>query len=210
MLRVFERWLDPFPPDEAPPPPVGLLRFLWACTRGARGYILALALFSAGVSIYEAWLFSFLGQVVDLLSTWQTGGGVSDEESRVLWSIGLVLLASIALVALRTLMQHQVLAINLPLRLRWDFHRLMLRQSLSFFSDEFSGRVTTKVMQTALAVREVLFTVIEIVPGIGVYFIAIIALAGGFALKLMLPFIAWLALFGLAMLYFVPRLGQVG
>ena len=210
MLRVFERWLDPFPPDEAPPPPVGLLRFLWACTRGARGYILALALFSAGVSIYEAWLFSFLGQVVDLLSTWQTGDAVSSEESRVLWSIGLVLLASIALVALRTLMQHQVLAINLPLRLRWDFHRLMLRQSLSFFSDEFSGRVTTKVMQTALAVREVLFTVIEIVPGIGVYFIAIIALAGGFALKLMLPFIAWLALFGLAMLYFVPRLGQVG
>ncbi|WP_085677400.1 MULTISPECIES: ABC transporter ATP-binding protein [unclassified Pseudomonas] len=210
MFRAFERWLDPFPPDEVPPPPVGLLRFLWACTRGARGYILALALFSAGVSIYEAWLFSFLGQVVDLLSHWQAGGGVSAEESRVLWGVGLLLIASIVLVALRTLMQHQVLAINLPLRLRWDFHRLMLRQSLSFFSDEFSGRVTTKVMQTALAVREVLFTVIEIVPGIGVYFIAIIALAGGFAAKLMLPFIAWLALFGLAMLYFVPRLGKVG
>ncbi|WP_176517494.1 ABC transporter ATP-binding protein [Pseudomonas faucium] len=210
MLRIFERWLDPFPPDEAPPPPAGLVRFMWACTRGARGYILALALFSAGVSMYEAWLFSFLGQVVDLLSTWQSGGAVGAEEMRVLWGIGLVLLASIVLVALRTLMQHQVLAINLPLRLRWDFHRLMLRQSLSFFSDEFSGRVTTKVMQTALAVREVLFTLIEIVPGIGVYFIAIIALAGGFALKLMLPFIAWLALFGLAMLYFVPRLGRVG
>ncbi len=210
MLRVFERWLDPFPPDEVPPPPVGLLRFLWGCTRGARGYILALALFSAGVSIYEAWLFSFLGQVVDLLPAWQAGTAASGEESRVLWGIGLVLLASIGLVALRTLMQHQVLAINLPLRLRWDFHRLMLRQSLSFFSDEFSGRVTTKVMQTALAVREVLFTFIEIIPGIGVYFIAIIALAGGFALQLMLPFMAWLVLFGLAMLYFVPRLGQVG
>ena len=68
MLRTFERWLDPFPPDEAPPPPVGLARFLWACTRGARGYILAFAVLSACVSIYEAWLFSFLGQVVDLLS----------------------------------------------------------------------------------------------------------------------------------------------
>ncbi|MDD1964046.1 ABC transporter ATP-binding protein/permease [Pseudomonas putida] len=210
MIRVFERWLDPFPPDEVPPPPVGLARFLWACTRGARGYILALALLSAGVSIYEAWLFSFLGQVVDLLSAWQNGGDSGGQESRVLWGIGLVLLTSVLLVALRTMVQHQVLAINLPLRLRWDFHRLMLRQSLSFFSDEFSGRVTTKVMQTALAVREVLFTVIEIAPGIGVYFIAIIALAGGFALKLMLPFLAWIALFGVAMWYFVPRLGQVG
>ena len=210
MLRAFERRLDPFPPDEAPPPPVGLLRFLWACTRGARGYVLALALLSAGVSIYEAWLFSFLGQVVDLLAAWQAGGAADGQETRVLWGIAIVLLTSIGLVALRTMVQHQVLAINLPLRLRWDFHRLMLRQSLSFFSDEFSGRVTTKVMQTALAVREVLFTIIEIAPGIGVYFIAIIALAGGFDLKLMLPFIAWVALFGLAMLYFVPRLGQVG
>jgi ATP-binding cassette subfamily B multidrug efflux pump len=210
MLRAFEQWLDPFPPDEAPPPPDGLARFLWACTRGARGYILALALLSAGVSMYEAWLFSFLGQVVDLLSTWQSGGEAGMQETRVLWGIGIVLLTSIGLVALRTMVQHQILAINLPLRLRWDFHRLMLRQSLSFFSDEFSGRVTTKVMQTALSVREVLFTMIEIAPGIGVYFIAIIALAGGFDLKLMLPFIAWLALFGLAMRYFVPRLGKVG
>ncbi|HEK0906478.1 ABC transporter ATP-binding protein [Pseudomonas parafulva] len=210
MLRIFERWLDPFPPDEAPPPPMGLARFMWACTRGARGYIVALALLSAAVSIYEAWLFAFLGQVVDLLSTWKVGDAVTAEEARVLWGAGAVLLVSIALVAGRTLVQHQVLAINLPLRLRWDFHRLMLRQSLSFFSDEFSGRVTTKVMQTALAVREVLFTLIEILPGIGVYFVAIIALAGGFALKLMLPFIAWVVLFGLTMVYFVPRLGKVG
>jgi ATP-binding cassette subfamily B multidrug efflux pump len=186
------------------------MRFLWACTRGARGYILAFALLSASVSIYEAWLFSFLGQVVDLLSTWKAGGAASSEESRVLWGIGIVLVVSIGLVAMRTMVQHQILAINLPLRLRWDFHRLMLRQSLSFFSDEFSGRVTTKVMQTALSVREVLFTLIEILPGIGVYFIAIIALAGGFALKLMLPFLAWIVLFGLAMVYFVPRLGKVG
>ncbi|CAI8712534.1 ABC transporter ATP-binding protein [Pseudomonas sp. IT-P176] len=210
MLGAFERRLDPFPPDEVPPPPAGLARFLWACTRGARGYILALALLSAGVSIYEAWLFYFLGQVVDLLSTWQAGGAAAEQESRVLWGMGIVMVTSVVLVALRTMVQHQILAINLPLRLRWDFHRLMLRQSLSFFSDEFSGRVTTKVMQTALAVRDVLFTLIEIAPGIGVYLIAIIALAGGFALKLMLPFVAWVVLFSVAMLYFVPRLGKVG
>ncbi len=46
-------------------------------------------------------------------------------------------------------------------------------------------------------------------PEIGVYFIAIIALAGGLALKLILPFIAWVALFRVVRLYLVPRLGQV-
>jgi len=210
LLRSFERLLNPFPPDEAPPPPKGLASFLWACTRGARRYIAALALLSACVSVYEAWLFSFLGQIVDLLTAWRAGQDAAGHERSVLWGIGIVLMASIVLVALRTMVQHQVLAINLPLRLRWDFHRLMLKQSLSFFSDEFAGRVTTKVMQTALAVREVLLTFVEIVLGIGVYFVTIIALAGGFDPRLMLPFIAWIVLFGLAMLYFVPRLGKVG
>jgi len=169
-----------------------------------------LAGLSACVSVYEAWLFAFLGQVVDLLAGWQSGAVDGVQQQRVLWSIAIVLLASIALVTLRTIVQHQVLSINFPLRLRWHFHRLMLRQSLSFFSDEFAGRVTTKVMQTALAVREVLMNFSEIVLGIGVYFITIIALAGAFDARLALPFIAWVALYGLTMRYFVPRLGKVG
>ncbi|KRC73055.1 multidrug ABC transporter ATP-binding protein [Achromobacter sp. Root83] len=210
MFRRFEGRLDPFPSENVPPPPKGFFAFLWFCTHGSRRYIAALAVLSAGVSIYEAWLFAFLGQIVDLLTVWQAGDPASAHERRVLWSIGIVLFASIGLVTLRTLVQHQILAINLPLRLRWDFHRMMLRQSLSFFADEFAGRVTTKVMQTALAVREVLLTFCEIALGIVVYFFTIVALAGGFDWRLMLPFVGWLALYGLAMVYFVPRLGKVG
>lgn len=210
MFRRFECLLDPFPPKEAPLPPKGLLSFLWSCTRGSRRYIALLAVLSAGVSIYEAWLFAFLGAVVDLLSSWQAGEPAGAEERRILWGIGIVMAASVVLVALRTLAQHQALAINLPLRLRWDFHRLMLRQSMDFFADEFAGRVTTKVMQTALAVRDVILTFCEIVIGVGVYFVMIVVLAGGFDCRMMLPFIAWSVLYGLAMLYFVPRLGKVG
>lgn len=210
MLRWFEGLLDPFPPQEAGSPPKGLLSFLWFCTRGSRRYIAALALLSAAVSIYEAWLFAFLGQIVDLLSTWHAGEPASADDRRALWGIGTLLVASVGLVALRTMVQHQGLAINLPLRLRWNFHRLMLRQSLSFFADEFAGRVTTKVMQTALAVREVILTFCEIIIGVGVYFVTIVALAGGFDIRLVLPFVGWLCAYGLAMLYFIPRLGRVG
>lgn len=208
VLNMIEQRLDPFPQASPATVPKGLLRFLWACSRGARGYLALLALFSASVSIYEAWLFAFLGQIVDFLADWQTDS-ISSQETRVLWTIGIVLVASIGLVAARTIIQHQILAINLPLRLRWNFHRLMLQQSLSFFADEFAGRVTTKVMQTALAVREVLFTFSEIVLGIGIYFVTIIALAGAFDTMLMLPFIGWIILYALAMRYFIPRLAKV-
>ena len=62
--------------------------------------------------------------------------------------------ASVVAVALQTLLKHQTLAGNFPMRLRWQFHRLMLGQSLAFYQDEFAGRVAAKVMQTALAVRD--------------------------------------------------------
>ena len=210
MLRWFEKRLDPFPPPAPTRPPQGLLAFLWAATLGSRGYLLLLAVLSATVSIYEAWLFAFLGQVVDHLNAWQNGTLDAAQRDRTMaWIVG-TMAASIGVVALRTMVQHQVLAINFPMRLRWSFHRLMLGQSMSFFADEFAGRVTTKVMQTALAVREVLLTLSEVLLGIGVYFVTIIALAGAFDAQLMLPFVAWIVLYGASMAYFVPRLGKVG
>jgi ATP-binding cassette subfamily B multidrug efflux pump len=65
-------------------------------------------------------------------------------------------------------------------------------------------------MQTALAVREMLFTTTEVIIGIGVYFITILALAGSFDTRLMIPIVAWLACYAVSCIYFVPRLGRVG
>ena len=57
------------------------------------------------------------------------------------------------------------------MRLRWNFHRLMLGQSLSFYQDEFAGRVSAKVMQTALAVRDTVMTIADMLVYVAVYFI---------------------------------------
>lgn len=209
MFRLFEKLLHPYPEVEPPPLPKGFAAFIWACTEGLRGYIVMLALLSAAIAGYDAWLFAMLGQVVDWLGR-VPPGQLWAQEQDTLTLFAVVLMASVVLVAFQTVVKHQTLAINFPLRLRWNFHRLMLGQSLSFYSDEFAGRITTKVMQTALAVREMLFTTTEVIIGIGVYFIAIVVLAGGFDSRLMLPFLAWFALYGISVWYFVPRLGRMG
>ncbi|HYD76930.1 ABC transporter ATP-binding protein [Ramlibacter sp.] len=209
MFRRFEKLLHPYPEAEPALPPTGFVSFVWACTAGLRGYIGWLALLSACVSAYEALLFWMLGRIVDWLGVvppqrlWADYG-------LLLQLLGAVLLASIVLVALQAIVKHQTLAINFPLRLRWNFHRLMLGQSLAFYADEFAGRITTKVMQTGLAVREMVFTTTEVIIGIGIYFITIVALAGHFDPRLMLPFLAWLACYGVSVWYFVPRLGRIG
>ena len=209
MFRIFEKLVHPYPETEPPLPPTGFFPFVWACTAGLRGYIASLALLSASISAYEALLFSVLGHIVDGLGRIKPAA-LWDQQGRLLLILGGVLLASTLLIAAQTIVKHQTLSINFPLRLRWNFHRLMLGQSMAFYADEFAGRITTKVMQTALAVREMVFTTTEVLVGVGVYFITIVALAGAFDLRLMLPFAGWFVLYALSVAYFVPRLGRVG
>ncbi|HEX7889441.1 MAG TPA: ABC transporter ATP-binding protein [Ramlibacter sp.] len=209
MYRLFEKLLHPYPEAEPPELPKKFFSFVWACTAGLRGYLVLLAILSAAVAVWEAWLFAVLGQVVD----WMTSSAPAtlwERERGTMLGFLLLLFSSIALVGFHTFVKHQTLAINLPLRLRWNFHRMMLGQSIAFYSDEFAGRITTKVMQTALAVREMLFTTTEVIIGIGVYFITIVALAGSFDARLTIPFVAWLALYGISCTWFVPRLGRIG
>ena len=208
MLGYFERRLPPYPDPEPALPPQGFAAFVWAATTGMRGYVGAMALLAAAISVYDALLFAMLGRVVDWLgqvrpdTLWAERGGL-------LALLAVVLLASIALVALQTVVKHQTLAINFPLRLRWNFHRLMLGQSMAFYADEFAGRITTKIMQTALAVRDMIFTTTDVVIGMGVYMVTILVLTAGFDGWLMLPFLLWALAYALACWYFVPRLGRV-
>ncbi|HSV46335.1 MAG TPA: ABC transporter ATP-binding protein [Ramlibacter sp.] len=209
MFRRFEQLLHPYPEAEPPLPPKGFFAFVWACTEGLRGYIAGMAVLSAAISAYEALLFTMLGSIVDWLSRLRPQA-LWHEQGKLLLGLAAVLLASVAVVAMQTIVKHQTLAINFPLRLRWNFHRLMLGQSMAFYADEFAGRITTKVMQTALAVREMVFTTTEVIIGIGIYFISIVVLAGAFEPRLMLPFLGWFALYAVAVWYFVPRLGRIG
>lgn len=209
MLGFFEKRIPPYPTAEPQLPPTGFTAFLWDCTRGMRGWILLLTLASAAMSVYEAFLFAVMSHVVDWLATtpaanfWQVQRGS-------LLGIAAILLGSVALLGVQTLIKHQVLAINFPMRMRWVFHRLMLGQSMSFYADEFAGRITTKIMQTALAVREVVFIVVDVLVGVGVYFISILLLAGSFDALMLLPFGLWLLAYAGACVYFVPRLGKIG
>ena len=207
-FRWFERRLPPYSPAEPVLPPTGFVPFVWRMTAGARGYFAGMAVLSALIAFYEVFLFATLGRVVDRLGQIQPAQLLATHGTALAWLAG-IMLASIALVALQTIVKHQALAINFPMRMRWNFHRLMLGQSMAFYAEEFAGRITTKIMQTALAVRDALFTTTDVVIGMGTYMITILLLTAGFDLRLMLPFLLWAIAYALACWYFVPRLGQV-
>src|SRR5690606_1119961 len=157
---------------------------------------------------FEAMLFAMMGRVVDWLSTVQPALLWTQERENLLLLCGIVML-SVTLVALQTLFKHQALAGNFPMQLRWNFHRLMLNQSMGFYQDEFAGRVAAKVMQTALAVRDVCMIMGDILVFVIIYFVTLMSVVGTFDRWLLVPFLAWAACYALALKWFVPRLGKV-
>jgi len=142
-LEKFERLIDPFPTAEMATPPRGFLRFMWSCTAGVRPYILAMALLTACIGAFEAYLFGLLGDIVDWLGSTPPQQLWAEQRGRLFGLAGLVM-GSTVLVLLQTMFKHQTLAGNFPMRLRWNFHRLMLGQSMSFYQDEFAWRCATR------------------------------------------------------------------
>ncbi|RYF77292.1 MAG: ABC transporter ATP-binding protein, partial [Comamonadaceae bacterium] len=209
MFRYFEKRLTPYPDDEPSLPPKGFFAFLWACTDGVRSKVLWLAGLTALMAAFEALLFGLLGRLVDWLTGITPGQLWAQHGTSLTW-LAVALAASVFVVGLQTIVKHQVLAINLPMRLRWNFHRLMLGQSMAFYQDEFAGRITTKVMQTALAVRDTIFVMADVLVTMVIYVATIVVLASVFAGGLVWPFVVWLALYLCAMAWFVPRLGRIG
>jgi ATP-binding cassette subfamily B multidrug efflux pump len=208
VFTWFERLIDPYPEAPPPAPPRGFFAFLGSCSRGLRKYMLAMTLLTAAIGAFEALLFSMLGNIVDWLAAVQPAR-LWAEQRHTLLLLAAVLAGSIVLVALQSSIKQQTLAGNFPMLLRWNFHRRMLAQSMGFYQDEFAGRIATKVMQTALAVRDVWMILAELLVFVIIYFATMMAVLGGFDAWLLASFGGWVALYVLALRYFVPRLGRV-
>jgi ATP-binding cassette subfamily B multidrug efflux pump len=208
VLAFFERLIEPYPVAPPAAPPRGFFAFIWACSHGLRTYLAATVVLTGIIGAFEALLFSFLGTIVDWLAKVEPSQLWTQERARLLL-LGGVLAASVLLVALQSAIKQQALFGNFPMLLRWNFHRLMLGQSMDFFQDEFAGRIATKVMQTALAVRDTWLIVCELIVFIVIYFVTLLAVLGRFDMQLVIPFLGWLAMYLISLRYFVPRLGRV-
>ncbi|OFR70911.1 ABC transporter ATP-binding protein [Neisseria sp. HMSC069H12] len=207
IFSWFESRIDPYPEAAPKTPEKGLWRFIWSNIEGVRKWIAVLAVFTVGVGIMEALMFQFMGKVVDWLGTY-TPQTLFVEKGHAL--IGMM--AMVAFFAVWTFFASSVRLQTLqgvfPMRLRWNFHRLMLGQSLGFYQDEFAGRVSAKVMQTALALRDVVMTVADMVVYVLVYFITSGVILSSFDAWLILPFICWMIGFAMIMRLLIPKLGK--
>lgn len=207
IFNFFETRLPAFPENKIPLPKDGLFKFLWACTYGLRGWLLLFMILTAGVGVYEAMLFAWIGDMVDWLGMY-TPASLWAEKSDMLLIMAAVLIISPFWVGFAALVHFQVIQGVFPMQMRWRFHQRMLGQSMQFYQNEFSGRVSAKVMQTALAVRDTVITVVDMMIYVTVYFVTSGIILFRLDSLLLVPFAIWTVLFGFTLWYFLPKLKQ--
>ncbi|MBU3826385.1 MAG: ABC transporter ATP-binding protein/permease [Candidatus Anaerobiospirillum merdipullorum] len=206
LWRFFERLVPPFPAKSKGEPPAGLVRFIFFYTSGLWKFLLLIACLTALMAAGEALFFSCMGLLVDWTADAQPQAFFA-RHSHSLWTM-LILAAVVLPVAtiLHSLILHQSVSGNFPMQIRWQVHRYMLGQSLTFFSDEFAGRVANKVMQTAQAVRTSVLKLIDVLVHMLVYLATMIYMLAEADLTLALPLVVWLIAYSCAIFYFIPRL----
>lgn len=206
MFSWFEQRLDAFPKGEPKRPPQGLFAFCLYYTKGVWKWLIVMAIFTSLLALIEVSLFGFLGTVVDWLNS-NSRETFFQSQGIKLGLVGILVLVILPLiVALHSLVMHQTLLGNYPMRIRWLVHRYLLGQSMSFFQNEFSGRISAKVMQTALSVRETVMKLFDVLNYVIVYFSGTLVIAASSDWRLMLPFIAWIVGYIWLLWYFIPKL----
>ncbi|WP_168383120.1 ABC transporter ATP-binding protein [Acinetobacter indicus] len=209
MFKWFESLVNPYPTKGLNKLlPTRFFPFVWQAARGVRPYLLLLVLCTAGAASFEALLYAKIGELVNWLSQSQPDTFLAEHQTN-LTILTFILLANIFFASLQSIIKHQILYSNFPMRLRWRFHNLLLRQSLDFFHNDFAGRLSAKVMQTALAVREFWIILGDMLAYVVIYFITISVVLGAISPMLIIPLLVWLGLFIAAASYFIPRLSRI-
>ena len=209
MFSFFERLTNPFPAAHPTQPPDTIFAFCRYYTQGMWPVIFCVSVLAAAIAALEVSLFGFLGQLVDWLAESDRETFLQQELGSLVWMAVLVLIILPVLVITQSLLSHQGLMGNFPMQIRWQAHRYMIGQSLGFFQNEFAGRIATKVMQTALSVRETVMKTLDILVYVSVYFFSILFLVISADWRLSAPLVIWFLVYLVILRTLIPKLKRV-
>ncbi|MGH6924202.1 MAG: ABC transporter ATP-binding protein [Propylenella sp.] len=200
----FERWFDPLKPVPVEQPPVALVEFYRYFLRPIWWLVAATLVVSLIVSVTELLLFAFLGSLVDLMAASDPERFVPDHA----WLLALMALVLLVVRPIFTLWSRALVNLSivpsLTTLVRWRSYRYVIRQSLTYFQNDYAGRISQKVMQTGMALRESVVNAIDSIWYLIVYLIGTIALLASFDWRMLLPLAVWCGLYGVVIVTLVP------
>ena len=210
IFGVFERWIQPFTAAPSPTPTGGAIGFLVHYVRQAKWPFVAMVVLGGLVALLEVALFYFVGRLVDLLEGVNRSEGWSgllqQNGPELLFMLAVVLVGRFVIAPLVSLVEEQTIVPGFFSLVRWQAYSHVSRQSLSFFHDDFSGRVVTKLWQAGQAIGDFMVSLLQVVWFIVIYSITTMLLVGQLDWRLAAIVGVWIASFALVARFFVPRI----
>lgn len=209
MFKFFENAVPPFSDDKVEQPPSRMLKFIWHYTKPFRFLLVCLFITSALISGIEVYMFNAIGNMIDWMQVSDPSTFFEVYGGKLTAVALLILIAWPLLSFLDSALEHQGLLGNFAMQIRWRAHRYMLGQSTTFYANDFAGRIATKVMQTALSVRDSIVSINGLVVYVVVYFSSALVIFMSNDVRLALPLLSWLVAYIVVMRFFLPKLKVV-
>jgi ATP-binding cassette subfamily B multidrug efflux pump len=206
MFAFFERFLTPTAAPEYPEPPGGLIAFLWHFARQAKWLFAALFVIELCVALSDSAVPWFMGRVVTMVTKTPPDQFLAKGWPWLLGMAIVVVIVRPVVTLTRYLVTNQAIAAPFTGLIRWQSHWHVVRQSWAFFQNDFAGRISSRVMQTAPSVRSTLTATITTVWYIMVYGTSALALTAAADRWLAVPIVLWFCGYAALLLYFVPRM----
>ena len=111
----------------------------------------------------------FIGQLVSLMEAADRQAALAQRWPVLLGMVALVLVVRPLVILVDVAIRLNALIPGATSLIRWQSHWHVVRQSWSFFQNDFAGRIANRVMQTALSLRESAMAGIRAVWYIAVY-----------------------------------------
>ncbi len=206
MFRRFERILHPTARSPEAAPPEGLLAFYWHYAKQARGFLVALFVVGSVVALLDVSVSFFIGRVMTLVSQGRPAQMLRDHWVE-LGGMGLVIAVVRPLGFLaQNLVTNQILTPGLTNLTRWQNHWHVVRQSWSFFQNDFAGRIAGRIVQTGASLRESVIASTNSVWHVLVFGVSAVVLLAAVDARMAAPLLAWFVCFVALLRLVVPNM----
>jgi len=210
LNRVFETWIDPFRQTDNLQPPSTGPRFFWHYISQAKLPFVALLILGGAVALVEAALFYYVGRLVDILDAADQGEGwaglIAANGTELALMLVVVLGVRFIVTWLSATVEEQTVNLGFYNLVRWQAYAHVIRQSLTFFQNDFSGAIASKVWQSGGAVGDFMVALLQVVWFIAVYAITTLILVGQLDWRLGAAVALWIVAFSGLAWYYVPRM----
>ncbi len=200
----FDRMYSPVALAADPQPAAGTWPFFRYFLAQFRGALVARFVLVAIGAIADAMLPVFLGWIVGMLATTAPGDLWAEHWPQFLVMLAVVLLRPVVFYFDQLVRNHAVTP-NLIDLVRWQSHWHVIRQSWTFFQNDFAGRIGTKVMQSGEAVEMAANTTIDAVWSTVVFLVVAIIVLAGMDPVLLVPLAIWLVAYAALFRWAMPQ-----